>query len=145
MFPLPKSTPLQLHESCGNLCLVPEICDFCKGAKVAAPSSHFCTVTKNLPEGYGRPHPLSKEIICSLVTCGECQSLDNNSPMNVCLMHWSIKNGIKHTSTVQQQSSEGSSRKRKNDDADDSSVCHDIVEGKKCKYLCLLGFLINLP
>lgn len=93
MFPTPKKAILQLHESCGQQCLVPEMCDFCNGTKVPAPSSHFCTVVVPVETGAGRFHPLTKEYICSLATCGECQSPGNDSPMNMCLMHWMKNTG----------------------------------------------------
>lgn len=91
MFPSPKSSPIGQETAFGQVILSPEICDFCRGKKLPSPSRHFCTVpVNNLSEG--RIHPVTKQLICSLVTCGECQSTDNNSPNNVCLKHWLQKN-----------------------------------------------------
>mmetsp|Transcript_16286 Transcript_16286/g.30833 ORF Transcript_16286/g.30833 Transcript_16286/m.30833 type:complete len:337 (-) Transcript_16286:667-1677(-) len=93
MFPSPKSTPLQQEEIAGSLLFVPELCDFCNGSKIPAPCRHICTVEVTA-DRRGRLHPATKDMICSLVTCGECQAEDNDSPVNVCLMHWKLKTNV---------------------------------------------------
>jgi len=96
MFPSPKTSPLQQEERAGSLVFVPELCDFCKGSKIPAPCRHICMVQVN-GERNGRVHPVTQEMICSLVTCGECQAHENDSPVNVCLMHWKLKSNAAAT------------------------------------------------
>jgi hypothetical protein len=88
MFPNPKSTLMKVESVCGQSYLAPEICDFCNGTKIPAPCRHFCTVPVSTPAEQGRVHPITKALICSLVTCGECQSIDCDNPVNICLKHW---------------------------------------------------------
>lgn len=55
------------------------------------PTRHICTV--QVTDGQlGRIHPETKQLICSLVTCGECQSIDNDEPSNICRKHHDEKN-----------------------------------------------------
>lgn len=90
MFPNPKSTLMKVEAVCGQSYLAPEICDFCNGTKIPAPCRHFCTVPVSTP-AEGRLHPMTKALICSLVTCGECQSIDCDDPVNICLKHWTTR------------------------------------------------------
>ena len=87
-----KRTPLQHEEIAGSLYFVPELCDFCKGSKICAPCRHICTVqVTGESSSSGCLHPVTKDMICSLVTFGECQAEVNDSPSNACLLHWKLK------------------------------------------------------
>jgi len=99
MFPHPKSTSIKVESVCGQTYLAPEICDFCNGNKLPVPCRHFCTVSVSTP-AEGRVHPMTKALICSLVTCGECQSIDCDDPINICLKHWKAQQTVNPPAAV---------------------------------------------
>jgi hypothetical protein len=132
MFPRPKSSLLKIESVCGQPYLAPETCDFCNGAKIPAPCRHFCTVPVFRPSE-GRVHPLTKALICSLVTCGECQSIHCNDPVNICLKHWKIQQPVRPPGGDGDRSDEP----HKNDSAttnDAGGVSHS-KKPKQCKLL----------